>query len=189
MARVFIWLAIKHHLLTNFERIRRGLGSDVACATCGHNYESVLHVLWDYTTTRDIWMQLIPTDDPFMGYTKSISSVVEQCGWQIFCLYLDDVFLQAVKEFYAHLTSIENAFIYVRGASVLFDVKSINAQYGLFDGPDEHTDLLKTMTIEELNHVLTDVYVEGTKWTVSRNDCYTIDMVTLKPHYRVPIYP
>ncbi|KAK5771053.1 hypothetical protein PVK06_047227 [Gossypium arboreum] len=52
--------------------------------------------------------------------------MVEQHGWQIFCLRLEDVLTNAVHEFYAHLTSL-NAFIYVRGASMLFDKDAINA--------------------------------------------------------------
>ncbi|KAK5825557.1 hypothetical protein PVK06_020406 [Gossypium arboreum] len=110
-----------------------------------------------------------------MSYTEAISSVVEQCEWQIFCLHPNDVFSKVVKEFYAHLTSPENTFIYVRGASVLFDSDSINAKYSLFDGPDEHADFVKIMTAKRLNHMLTDNYVEGTKWTISMNDSYTIN--------------
>ncbi|KAK5812274.1 hypothetical protein PVK06_027701 [Gossypium arboreum] len=60
--RVFIWLVLKHRLLNNVERIRRGLCSDIACGTCSHSYEDILHVLGDCKTEREIWMQLIPTD-------------------------------------------------------------------------------------------------------------------------------
>ncbi|MBA0587133.1 hypothetical protein Gorai_000268, partial [Gossypium raimondii] len=41
-------------------------------------------------------------------YTKAISSVVEKHGWQAFCLLLDDVFPQVLKEIYAHLSSPKN---------------------------------------------------------------------------------
>ncbi|KAK5835475.1 hypothetical protein PVK06_011164 [Gossypium arboreum] len=54
--KVFIWLILKHRLLTNVERIRRGLGSDTACGTCGHHYENILHVLRDCRTARKIWL-------------------------------------------------------------------------------------------------------------------------------------
>ncbi|XP_012472418.1 uncharacterized protein LOC105789591 [Gossypium raimondii] len=82
--------------------------------------------------------------------TKAISSVVKKYGWGIFCRHPGDVFPKVVKEFYAHVTSSNSAFIYVRGASVLFDEDSINAQYGLFEGPDEHADFMKTMSPEHL---------------------------------------
>lgn len=76
-----------------------------------------------------------------------------------------------VKEFYAHLSSFENAFIYVRGTLLLFDVDSINVQYRFFDGLDEHIDFVKSITVEKLNHVLTNACVVGKKWMIFRNDC------------------
>ncbi|XP_016681318.1 uncharacterized protein [Gossypium hirsutum] len=94
-------------------------------------------------------------------YGPAISSIVEKHGWQILCLHLDDVLTKVVKEFYAHLTSPENAFIYVHGVLVLFDEDSINEQYGLPEGIDEHSEFVKAMTIEGLNPVLTDLCVEG----------------------------
>lgn len=62
-----------------------------------------------------------------MGYDVSTSSVVEKHGSQIFCLHPEDVLTTLVREFYAHFTSPNNTFIYVRGASVLFDEDNINA--------------------------------------------------------------
>ncbi|KAL1182299.1 hypothetical protein V6Z11_A02G107500 [Gossypium hirsutum] len=123
-------------------------------------------------------------DAAFVGYTKVISSVVEKHGWKLFCLHLDDVLTKVVKEFYAHLTSLDNAVIYVHGASVLFNEYSINAYYGLPEGHDECSQFFKTITVEGLNQVFEDLCLKGTKWTVSRNDCYTIDHVSLKPHCR-----
>ncbi|KAK5819673.1 hypothetical protein PVK06_024692 [Gossypium arboreum] len=96
-------------------------------------------------------------DAPFTGYTEAILVVFEKHGWGIFCLHFDDVFPEVVKKLYAHVTSLENAFIYVRGASVLLDKDSINAQ---FEGLDEHTDFVKAMSSECLAQVLTDVCVE-----------------------------
>ncbi|KAH1030316.1 hypothetical protein J1N35_046111 [Gossypium stocksii] len=97
-------------------------------------------------------------------------------------------FSKAVEEKYNTNTSKrpfcmekDNAFFYVRGVSVLFDEYSINAQYGLLESPDEHSKFVKTITIEGLNQVLVDLCVEGTKWTVSRNDYYIFDRVSLKP--------
>ncbi|MBA0880724.1 hypothetical protein Goshw_017020 [Gossypium schwendimanii] len=42
-----------------------GTTKDAACGTCSHNYESVLHVLWDCPMAKDIWMQLIPPGSSF----------------------------------------------------------------------------------------------------------------------------
>ncbi|KAK5811459.1 hypothetical protein PVK06_026794 [Gossypium arboreum] len=120
-----------------------------------------------------------------MGYTEAISSEVKKHGRQLFCFHLDDVLTKVVKEFYAHLTSPENVFIYVHGASLLFDEYSINPQYSLPKCPNEHSQFVETITAEGLNEFLEDLCMEGTKWTISRNDCYTIDRVSLKPHCKV----
>ncbi|KAK5811542.1 hypothetical protein PVK06_026883 [Gossypium arboreum] len=98
-------------------------------------------------------------DAPFMGYTEAISSVVEKHGCRIFCLHPDDVFRNVVKVFYVHITYPDNAFIYVCGASVLFDEDPINAQYGLSEGPGKHVDFMKTMSLECLTQVLTVVCI------------------------------
>ncbi|KAK5836150.1 hypothetical protein PVK06_011906 [Gossypium arboreum] len=95
-----------------------------------------------------------------MGHTKAISAVAKKYRWGIFYLCPDNVFPKAVKEFYAHITSPNNAFIYVHDASILFDADSINAQYGLSEGPYEHVDFVKTMSPERLAQVFTDVCVE-----------------------------
>ncbi|KAG8498883.1 hypothetical protein CXB51_005295 [Gossypium anomalum] len=58
--RFFIWLALKHRLLTNSERLRRGFGSSSACSLCGHDYEDVVHILKDCIAARRIWDKLIP---------------------------------------------------------------------------------------------------------------------------------
>ncbi|KAH1091177.1 hypothetical protein J1N35_018434 [Gossypium stocksii] len=84
----------------------------------------------------------------FIRYTEAISSMVEKHGWQLFCLHPNDVLTKVIKEFYAHLTYLGNAFIYVCGASVLFDEYSINAQYGLREVLDEHSQFVKTITVE-----------------------------------------
>ncbi|KAH1082619.1 hypothetical protein J1N35_022380 [Gossypium stocksii] len=115
------------------------------------------------------------------GYTHNISK-------RPFCLEKDDVLTKVVRDFYAHLTSPNNAFIYVWGASVLFDEYSINAQYGLFDVHDEHTQFSARITMDDLNQVLQDLCVVGTKWTMSRHDCYTVKTASLKPNCRVWYY-
>ncbi|KAH1129870.1 hypothetical protein J1N35_001248 [Gossypium stocksii] len=123
-------------------------------------------------------------DATFMGYIEAISLVAQKHGWHLVCLHSNDVITKVVKEFYAHLTTPNNAFVYARGAMVLFDEYSINAKYGLPEGLDEHFQFVMTITVEELNQVLEDLCVEGTKWTITQNDCYSIDRVSLNPHCR-----
>ncbi|KAH1046895.1 hypothetical protein J1N35_037679 [Gossypium stocksii] len=86
-------------------------------------------------------------DAPFIGYTKAISTFFDKHGWGIFCLYPNDVFSKVVKKFYAHITSPDNAFIYVCNASILFDEDFINGQYRLFEGPNGYANFVKTMKL------------------------------------------
>ncbi|KAA3478810.1 Beta-glucosidase 46 [Gossypium australe] len=58
--RFFLWLASKQKLLTNTERMRRGIGQSNACALCGHEFEDMIHVLRDCPTAKDVWMHVIP---------------------------------------------------------------------------------------------------------------------------------
>ncbi|KAK5840169.1 hypothetical protein PVK06_009052 [Gossypium arboreum] len=94
------------------------------------------------------------TEEPFMRYETSISSVVEKHGWKIFCLHTKDILTKLVHEFYAHIASPKNAFIYIREVSVLFDEDNINAQYGLSDVQDMHSQLATTITPKGLTQVL-----------------------------------
>ncbi|KAH1096972.1 hypothetical protein J1N35_013893 [Gossypium stocksii] len=119
----------------------------------------------------------------FIGYAESIASIIEKHGGQVFCVHPDDVLTKVVREFYAPLMSLNNSFIYVRGTLVLLDAYSINAQYALLDEQDEHTQFTITVTIAGLTQVLQNLYIEGTKWKVSRQDCYTMERTLLKPNY------
>ncbi|MBA0560662.1 hypothetical protein Golob_017546 [Gossypium lobatum] len=73
--RFFIWLALKEQLLTNAEKKRRGIGMNIACGICGHDYENVLHVLRDCTAAKDIWNQLIPIDRSFPYFREQLGSL------------------------------------------------------------------------------------------------------------------
>ncbi|MBA0791934.1 hypothetical protein Gohar_016475 [Gossypium harknessii] len=56
----FIWMTLKDRLLTNVERMKRGLGDNSACGICGHNIEDALHVIGDCYTAKIIWTQVVP---------------------------------------------------------------------------------------------------------------------------------
>ncbi|KAA3459207.1 reverse transcriptase [Gossypium australe] len=59
--RFFLWLAFKQKLLTNSERMRRGIGQSNSCALCGNEIEDMVHVLRDCPTAKDMWMHVIPS--------------------------------------------------------------------------------------------------------------------------------
>ncbi|KAH1039068.1 hypothetical protein J1N35_040811 [Gossypium stocksii] len=47
---------------------------------------------------------------------------------------------------------------------------------------DEHSEFMSKITAKGLQLVLEDLCIEGTKWTISRHNCHTVDRVVLKPH-------
>ncbi|MBA0834875.1 hypothetical protein Goarm_007196, partial [Gossypium armourianum] len=55
--KVFIWLALKQRLLTNMERVRRGIGSDGSCTVCSFELEDILHAIRDCTAGKEILAQ------------------------------------------------------------------------------------------------------------------------------------
>lgn len=54
-------------------------------------------------------------EDESGKYCEEVMSVIRTHRWEIFFLHLDDVYTKVVRRFYAHITTLENAFVYVRG--------------------------------------------------------------------------
>ncbi|MBA0645775.1 hypothetical protein Goklo_013831, partial [Gossypium klotzschianum] len=67
-----LWVSEEQRLLTNAERVRRGIGSSSACGLCGQDFEDVLHVLRDCPTPRTIWDKLIPQQRLSSFYIESL---------------------------------------------------------------------------------------------------------------------
>ncbi|KAK8478769.1 hypothetical protein V6N11_065391 [Hibiscus sabdariffa] len=59
-ARMFLWLVLRQRLMTNVERVRRGLSSDPSCSSCGCYSETILHILRDCPPVRSFWKSIIP---------------------------------------------------------------------------------------------------------------------------------
>ncbi|KAL1120219.1 hypothetical protein V6Z11_D01G152500 [Gossypium hirsutum] len=75
----------------------------------------------------------------------------------------------------------DSPFIDVRGTSVPFDKYHINVQFGLVGIQDEHTTFVESITAEGLTQVLEDLCIEGTRWTISNQECYIVERALLKP--------
>ncbi|KAL1148305.1 hypothetical protein V6Z11_A10G116700 [Gossypium hirsutum] len=58
--RFFLLLASQQKLLTNSERVRRGIGHSTSCALCGYEIEDLSHVLRDCSFAKDVWMLVLP---------------------------------------------------------------------------------------------------------------------------------
>ncbi|KAK9001422.1 hypothetical protein V6N11_083206 [Hibiscus sabdariffa] len=70
--RVFLWMVLHQRLMTNVERVRRGLSSDPSCPSCGCCYESILHILRDCPPTRCFWQPIIPCSDHMVFFSSPL---------------------------------------------------------------------------------------------------------------------
>lgn len=50
----FLWLILKQKLLTNSERVRKGIKHDASCHSCGHSMEDAMHILRDCPFVKEI---------------------------------------------------------------------------------------------------------------------------------------
>ncbi|KAK5833829.1 hypothetical protein PVK06_017692 [Gossypium arboreum] len=57
--RFFLWLTCKQRLLTNQERVRKGIGQNMSCLIFQYDTEDILHVLRDCSTTKDVWKYFV----------------------------------------------------------------------------------------------------------------------------------
>jgi ribonuclease HI len=53
--KVFLWRACNNLLPTRVNLRRRGMKLEESCVICGHEPESILHVLWECPSAQDVW--------------------------------------------------------------------------------------------------------------------------------------
>ncbi|KAG8474496.1 hypothetical protein CXB51_031152 [Gossypium anomalum] len=71
--RVFLWLASQQRILTNSERVRRGIGYSTSCTLCGHAVEDLVHVLRDCLIAKDVWNIVLPVQLKQRFFSASFS--------------------------------------------------------------------------------------------------------------------
>ncbi|MBA0813670.1 hypothetical protein Gohar_027500 [Gossypium harknessii] len=59
-------------LLTNMERVRRGLGHITTCGVCGYIFEDVLYAIKNCPRARNIWNHLVPVERHDRGYDNML---------------------------------------------------------------------------------------------------------------------
>lgn len=59
IVRFFIWTALQGGLLSNVERVRRGLAVNPSCPICGHHSVDILHILKDCSTDKEVWNHFV----------------------------------------------------------------------------------------------------------------------------------
>lgn len=58
--RTFLWLLIREKILTNAERVQRGMSSYSCSEQCGNFLESAIRVVRDCGVARSVWNSLLP---------------------------------------------------------------------------------------------------------------------------------
>ncbi|MBA0859586.1 hypothetical protein Goshw_008599 [Gossypium schwendimanii] len=59
---MFIRLALKQRLITQVERVIRGIWEEECCTVCKLASEDVIHVIRDCSMAKGVWSQIIPID-------------------------------------------------------------------------------------------------------------------------------
>ncbi|MBA0755078.1 hypothetical protein Gogos_021517 [Gossypium gossypioides] len=81
---------------------------------------------------------------------------------------------ELVREFYANLTLNELKEVSARGIKVPISSNTINEFFELPDfEDDEYSSLMRNIDIENLQEILEELIVLGSKWTVSKQGIHT----------------
>ncbi|KAL1091080.1 hypothetical protein V6Z11_D07G133500 [Gossypium hirsutum] len=75
--RLFLWFVFKQRILTNEERVRRGIGQDPSCSFCHNELKDILHVFRDCPTTKEVWSQVVPNSKQGNFYFKNLIEWLE----------------------------------------------------------------------------------------------------------------
>lgn len=60
--RTFTWLLLKGKLLSNDQRVRRGMSSDPSCSLCQHRKEDLDHIFKSCSFASKVWRKILPSD-------------------------------------------------------------------------------------------------------------------------------
>ncbi|KAL4332396.1 hypothetical protein GQ457_07G006000 [Hibiscus cannabinus] len=83
-----------------------------------------------------------------------------------------------VQEFYAHLRSPTQSFVYVRGEHIQFTAAKINKFYGLQNTADNHSKFVSGLKGKSNNFLLEDLGIPGANWDSANT---SVDRDRLKP--------
>ncbi|KAH1064125.1 hypothetical protein J1N35_029112 [Gossypium stocksii] len=111
-----------------------------------------------------------------------IRQVTEALNWELFCEKRPSVDKELVHEFYANLTSSELTEFPVHGIKVPINSNAINELFELPDFEnDKYSSLLSNIKPENLQEILEELTVPGSKWTVSKQGIPTCRKEYLTP--------
>ncbi|KAH1082339.1 hypothetical protein J1N35_022100 [Gossypium stocksii] len=61
---MFIWLVLKHRLLTQVERLKRSLTNDDDYMICKAILEDTIHAIRDCKAAKEAWSLIVPAQKP-----------------------------------------------------------------------------------------------------------------------------
>ncbi|MBA0687002.1 hypothetical protein Goari_014565 [Gossypium aridum] len=82
--QMFIWLALKQRLLTQVERVIRGIWEEECCTVYKLASEDVIHVIRDCSMAKGVWSQIIPIDKQCNSNYK-IDNIRRLKSWRTSC--------------------------------------------------------------------------------------------------------
>ena len=110
-------------------------------------------------------------------------------NWELFCEKRPSVDEELVREFYANLTSSELTEVPVCGIKVPITSNTINEFFELPDfEDDEYSSLMSNIESKNLQEILEELTVLGSKWTVSKQGIHTCRREYLTPLAKVWFY-
>jgi hypothetical protein len=82
---VFLWKACNNIIPTKENLKRRGVVSDDLCSICGQRQETVIHVLWECQSARDVWgccsrglQKRHSQEDDFLKLVENLTAVISK---------------------------------------------------------------------------------------------------------------
>ncbi|KAK9034995.1 hypothetical protein V6N11_077046 [Hibiscus sabdariffa] len=94
---------------------------------------------------------------PNVGFTPEFMLVVTKHKWESFVQQKGEIYLDLVREFYAHLVNKDSPILMIRGVFVHFDDGFINSMFDLPIVEDEHEAFVNFITTTKRNQILADL--------------------------------
>ncbi|KAK5845812.1 hypothetical protein PVK06_002041 [Gossypium arboreum] len=103
-------------------------------------------------------------------------------NWELFCEKGPSADEEFVYEFYVNLTSSELTEVSICGIKVPISSNTINEFFELPDfKDDEYSSLMSNIEFENLQEILKELTVSGSKWTMSKQGIHTCRREYLTP--------